>query len=52
MGSWTDFRSVLSLVFSGEIAPIIDRVFPLTEAAAAHRRVEAADSFGKVVLTT
>ena len=52
MGSWTDFRGVLSLAFSGEIAPIIDRVFPLTEAADAHRRVEAADSFGKVVLTT
>jgi NADPH2:quinone reductase len=52
MGSWTDFRNVLSLAFSGEIAPIIDRVFPLTEAADAHRRVEAADSFGKVVLAT
>jgi NADPH2:quinone reductase len=51
MGSWTDFHSVLSLTFSGEIAPIIDSVFPLAEAAAAHCRAEAADSFGKVVLT-
>ena len=52
MGSWTDFRSVLSLAFSSEITPIIDSVFPLAEAPAAHRRAEAADSFGKVVLTT
>jgi NADPH2:quinone reductase len=51
MGSWTDFTRVLRLAFTGEIAPIIDSVFPLSEAAAAHRRAESAASFGKVVLT-
>lgn len=51
MGSWTDFTSVMRLAFAGEIRPIVDSVFPLADAAEAHRRVESADSFGKVVLT-
>jgi putative PIG3 family NAD(P)H quinone oxidoreductase len=34
----------------GEIAPIVDRVLPLAEAAAAHRAVKASEHFGKVVL--
>lgn len=32
------------------LAPVIDRVFPLAEAAAAHRHVESNQSFGKVML--
>lgn len=51
MGSWTDFTSVMGLLFAGEIAPIVDRVYPLAEAEAAHRRAESGESFGKVVLT-
>lgn len=51
MGSWHDFTSVMRLAFAGEIAPIVDSVFPLAEAADAHRRAESAESFGKVVLT-
>jgi NADPH:quinone reductase-like Zn-dependent oxidoreductase len=30
---------------------VIDAVFPLAEAARAHARIEAADHFGKIVLT-
>jgi len=33
-----------------EIKPIIDQVFPLSEAAAAQRRMEEAKQFGKIVL--
>jgi NADPH2:quinone reductase len=51
MGSWADFTSVMRLAFAGEITPIVDSVFPLAEAVAAHRRAESADAFGKVVLT-
>ncbi len=51
MGSWSDFRSVMGLAFAGEIAPVIDSVWPLAEAVTAHRRAEDAASFGKVVLT-
>ncbi|MEM9234040.1 MAG: zinc-binding dehydrogenase, partial [Pseudomonadota bacterium] len=34
----------------GEIAPVIDCAFPLDNAAEAHRRMEAGDHTGKIVL--
>ena len=36
----------------GEIDAVVDRVLPLSEAAEAHRVVQASEHFGKVVLTT
>ncbi|WP_243455769.1 NAD(P)H-quinone oxidoreductase [Sphingosinicella sp. BN140058] len=42
---------VWPLIESGELRPIIDGDFPLTEAADAHRRMEAGDHVGKIVLT-
>jgi NADPH2:quinone reductase len=51
MGSWRDFISVMTLAFRGELTPAIDRVFPLADAAEAHRRAESREGFGKVVLT-
>lgn len=38
------------LVEQGRLRPIIDRRFPLAEAAAAHARMEAGDHVGKIVL--
>ncbi|QIQ87507.1 NAD(P)H-quinone oxidoreductase [Erythrobacter sp.] len=38
------------LFASGEIAPVMDRTFPLVEAAAAHARMEAGEHIGKIVL--
>lgn len=38
------------LVASGELRPVMDMVFPLAEAAAAHARMEAGDHVGKIVL--
>ena len=38
------------LFTSGELAPIMDKTFPLAEAAAAHARMEAGDHIGKIVL--
>jgi len=35
----------------GSVRPVIDRVLPMTEAAEAHRAVEAGEHVGKVVLT-
>jgi len=37
-------------VKSGRARPVIDRVFPLAEARAAHERMERGDQFGKIVL--
>lgn len=35
---------------SGELAPIMDQIFPLDEAAAAHARMEKGEHIGKIVL--
>lgn len=43
---------VWPLVESGAVKPVIDRVLPMPEAAAAHRAIEAGEHVGKVVLTT
>jgi putative PIG3 family NAD(P)H quinone oxidoreductase len=41
---------VWPLLATGEVAPQVDRVLPLREAAEAHRLLEAGDIIGKVVL--
>ena len=38
------------LFLDGEICPVMDRIYPLAEAAQAHRRMEAGDHIGKIVL--
>jgi len=51
MGTREDFESAYELVKSGLAKPVVDSVFPLAEAQAAHERMEAAEQFGKIVLT-
>ncbi|MDQ3865450.1 MAG: zinc-binding dehydrogenase [Actinomycetota bacterium] len=51
MGTREDFRAVFELVTSGRARPVVDRVFPLSEARAAHEYLERGDQLGKVVLT-
>ena len=36
--------------FAGQLKPVVDRVFPLAEAAAAQQRLEDSGQFGKIVL--
>lgn len=43
-------RNVWPVVAEGELRPVMDRVFPLVEAAAAHARMEAGEHIGKIVL--
>ena len=50
MGSQADFEAVYDLVVSGRAVPLVDAVFPLAEAAAAHARLEAGAQLGKIVL--
>jgi NADPH:quinone reductase-like Zn-dependent oxidoreductase len=50
MGRKEDFEGAYELVASGRAEPVVDRVYPLAEARAAHERLEAGEQFGKIVL--
>lgn len=39
------------LIESGKVQPVVDRTFPLAEAAAAHAHLDSGDAVGKVLLT-
>ena len=43
-------QKVWPLIATGQVKPVMDRCFPLRDAAAAHRRMEAGDHIGKIVL--
>jgi putative PIG3 family NAD(P)H quinone oxidoreductase len=45
-------REVWPLLEAGRVKPVIDRTFPLEDAAAAHRLMESSGHIGKIVLTT
>jgi NADPH:quinone reductase-like Zn-dependent oxidoreductase len=49
MGTRADFEGAYELVAAGA-TPVIDSVFPLAEARAAHERLEAGEQFGKILL--
>ena len=48
MGTRADFEGAYDLVAAGA-TPVIDTVFPLSKAAAAHERLEAGEQFGKIL---
>jgi NADPH:quinone reductase-like Zn-dependent oxidoreductase len=50
MGTMGDLHEVLKHVFTGKLKPVVDRVFPLSEARAAQERLEKSEQFGKIVL--
>jgi NADPH:quinone reductase-like Zn-dependent oxidoreductase len=51
MGTPDDFKGAYDLIASGKARPVVDRVFPLSDARAAHERLEAAEQLGKIVLS-
>jgi NADPH:quinone reductase-like Zn-dependent oxidoreductase len=50
MGTMGDLHEVLKHVVSGKIKGVVDSTFPLSEARAAHERMEKSQMFGKIVL--
>ncbi len=50
MGGKPELVRASELFFRGEVRPIVDRTFPLSETAQAHRYLESSSQFGKVVL--
>jgi NADPH:quinone reductase-like Zn-dependent oxidoreductase len=50
MGTRSDFQGAYDLIAAGKAKPVVDEVFPLSEARAAHERLEAGEQLGKIVL--
>lgn len=50
MGTRSELVTVLRLTEEGKLRPVVDKVYPLGEAAAAHAHLEKREQFGKVVL--
>ncbi|HEU5363372.1 MAG TPA: zinc-binding dehydrogenase [Gaiellaceae bacterium] len=51
MGTPDDFKGAYDLVATGKAPVVVDSLFPLAEARAAHERLERREQFGKIVLT-
>jgi NADPH:quinone reductase-like Zn-dependent oxidoreductase len=51
MSNQEEFRAVMAKIVAGELEPVVDEVFPLDQAAAAHQRLENGEAFGSIVLT-
>jgi NADPH:quinone reductase-like Zn-dependent oxidoreductase len=50
MGVKSELQTIMKLVSGGHLKPVVDRTFPLQEAAPAHVYLESGQQFGKVVL--
>jgi zinc-binding alcohol dehydrogenase/oxidoreductase len=50
MGTRADFQGAYDLIAAGKARPVVDEVFPLADARAAHERLEAGEQLGKIVL--
>lgn len=51
MGTLSDFKEVMSLVFAGKLYAPIDSTFPLANIRAAHEKLDRGEVLGKIVLT-
>jgi len=50
MSTLEDFKDVMGLVVAGKLKPIIDKTYPLRDAALAQERLWKNDNFGKITL--
>jgi NADPH:quinone reductase-like Zn-dependent oxidoreductase len=51
MGTRADFATVMDLIFSGKLKPVMDRDYPLKEARSAQEQLEMGEQLGKITLT-
>src|SRR2546425_465839 len=50
MGTKGELLRAARFFFAGHLAPVVDRTYPLADAAAAQLRLEQSEQFGKIVL--
>jgi len=50
MGTMGELHEVMKQVFNGKLKLVVDKVFPLKEARAAHEYMQSSQMFGKIVL--
>jgi NADPH:quinone reductase-like Zn-dependent oxidoreductase len=50
MSPLADFKEVLDLIVAGKLKPIMDKIYPLKDAAAAQERLWRNENFGKITL--
>src|SRR5882672_5286428 len=50
MGNDAEYREIVRRLGAGELRPIVDRVFPFTEARAAFERLERGEQLGKIAI--
>jgi len=50
MSTQAEFKTVMGLIFTGRLKPVLDRSFPLSEARIAQERIESGQQMGKITL--
>jgi NADPH:quinone reductase-like Zn-dependent oxidoreductase len=50
MGTKSELLRAAEFFFAGQLKPVVDRTYPLEDAAAAQQRLEQSGQFGKIVL--
>lgn len=51
MGTNDEFKEIAALFRAGALTPVVDQVFDAKDAVKAYQRLEAAEQFGKIVVT-
>jgi NADPH:quinone reductase-like Zn-dependent oxidoreductase len=51
MGTQRDFARVMDMVFAGKLEPVLDRDYPLAQAAEAQERLASGEQMGKITLS-